>query len=125
MNEDAQILLVNNQHGIYTYHVLATNFPLFVSDGFVTNSNYIPLKEWLAHREDMANETIETAFHPDNEESVENIEYCAYHNILAVQNEKTGDFWRVESIDGDIWAINPHAEYDEELETYVLTRGKL
>jgi hypothetical protein len=114
---DAQLLLVDSAHGVYAWHSLVTRYPLFVSDGPLTRGQYVPFGEWLAARACMVNETIETVFHPDNEESSENIEYCAYNNILAVQNSD-GSFWRIEQGDGDIWAINPLAVWNDETDSY-------
>jgi len=55
----------------------------------------------------------------DNEDWCENIEYIEYHNQLRVKNGN-GTFWEVQSIDGDIFAINPLAEWDDEMEGYYI-----
>jgi len=121
MQNDAQILLVGSATGIYAWHSLAARYPLFVSDGPITNNKYIPLEDWIERRADMAEETVGTIFNPDNDCSLENIEYCAYHNILAVQNSDNA-FWRIEQTDGDIWAINPEAIFDEATDAWVMPK---
>jgi hypothetical protein len=116
---DTQTLLVDCAHGVYAWHSLVTRYPLFVSDGPATKGKYVPFVEWLTARADMDGETIETVFHPDNEQSCENVEYCAYHNILAVRHDD-GSFWRIEQVEGDIWAINPLAVWNDETDQYEL-----
>ena len=111
---DTQTLLVSCEHGMYAWHSLVTRYTLFVSDG---PEKYVPLHEWLAVRADMDGETLETVFHPDNEQSCENVESCAHYNILAVRHDD-GSFWRIEQGDGDIWAINPQAVWNDETDQY-------
>lgn len=112
-------LLVDDHHGVYSYHVLAQQHPLYVNDGPLTGYKYIDLATWLSRRADMDGETLETVFHPDNEEWSENVEYLEYHNILAVEGDN-GEYWQVMSLDGGIFAINPKVEWDYEKEEYYI-----
>lgn len=104
---DNKILLVDSCHGVYTWHNLASRYPLFVGN------KHIPLAEYLLTS--MPDETIETVFHPDNPQWCENIDYM---NYIYVQNND-GTFWLVQQ-DEDIWAINPEAVWSEEEEDYII-----
>ena len=114
-NNGPMVLLVDSHHGIYTHKVLAETYPLFMAE----NGDHIPLLEWMNSRADFDGETLESVFDPDNEDWCENIEYIEYHNQLRVKNGN-GTFWEVQSIDGDIFAINPLAEWDDEMEGYYI-----
>lgn len=109
------MLLVDSACGMYAWHRLAINYPLFVNDGNGMES----LTDWLFRRADMDGETIETVFNPDNEQSYETIEYLEFHNGLYVLNGESGEHWRVEQIEGDIWAIAPNDVWCEETNTWV------
>ena len=114
-------LLVDNHAGVYSYHTLAQQYPLYVTDEVITGYRYIDLATYLDRRADMEGETIQTVFHPENEEWCENVEYLQSHNILAVQADN-GDYWTVDAIDGDLWAINPNAVWDDSAETYIMEK---
>ena len=109
--------LVSDQNGVYCYHVLAKNFPLFVEyqQGIKTE-----LSDFLLNNSDImgAHYTKDTVFHPDTAEWCENLEYL--ENLGLFVRADNGDYWRIESIEGTIWAINPKAEWNEEEDTYTL-----
>ena len=97
--KETMVHLVNSAHGIYTYYVLACNYTL---------------------TDDMGGrlESCKEDFNPDTcEEWMDSIDYDEPHVQMSV-----GDNWRVESIEGDLYAINPSAEWDEERGEYVLTK---
>lgn len=111
---DTMQLLIDSHHGIYAYDVLRQSYPLFIR-----TVTYEPLETYLAkHRDYFGDEELRSIFHPDNDQWCENIDYLESHG-LYVQHEN-GSFWPVQSIDGDIWAINPDAEWNDETETYTL-----
>ena len=119
MKNEPMELLVDNHAGVYSYHNLAQQYPLYVTDEVITGYRYIDLATYLSRRADMEGETLETVFHPENEEWCENVEYLQSHNILAVQADN-GDYWTVDAIDGDLWAINPKAVWDASAKTYIV-----
>ena len=114
MNTLPIMLLVDSAAGIYTYDSLVTRYPVYVGE-----DNRKPLAEWLASNPDFLDETVDTVFHPDNEHWCDNIDTIENHG-LYVQHTESGEFWRVESVDGDIFAVNPAAEWSDETETYIL-----
>src|SRR5574340_480436 len=114
--------LVSSQNGVYCYHVLAKNFPLFV--GF-TGGKKQELSDFLLNNSDVmgAAYTLETVFNPDNPGWCENIDYLERLGLF-VQSAMDETFWRIESIEGDIWAINPCAEWDDEADNYVVNEAQ-
>jgi len=104
METEPMTLLVNSSMGIYAYHDLAVMYRLFVGNK--------TLEEFFD------GESTDRVFHPDNSDWCENIDW-AENNGLKVEDNQ-GILWRVESIDGDIWAIHPDAEWHEEDETYLI-----
>ena len=95
--EEVQTLLVNSANGIYAFHTLATNYDLYSQEGIQYNK-----------------EVMIRDFNPDNEDYCDNV--CYIEQDLYVKEE--GKLYRVESIEGDIWAINPAAEYCCEFDSY-------
>lgn len=108
-NQNPRVLLVDGSHGIYAWYNLASRYTLFLAIARVQDS--LTLEEY-------DQDAAKLDFHPDNQEWCENIQY-AESKGLYVQNDD-GTFWRVEQIDGDIWAINPLAEWDDEAGEYVI-----
>jgi len=108
---DATELLVDGHHGIYTYHELARRYPVFVQEG----EEYILLDSKLAKSPEY-DADLSNVFHPDNDSWCENIDHFS---PLYIKSDK-GEFWLVDSRDGDLFAVHPDAEWNEETETYEL-----
>jgi hypothetical protein len=114
---DTQKLLVDCVHGINAWHNLASRYPLYVQPKH--NGPFETFETWLQNNSDiMEGATLQTVFHPDNEDYCENIEYMDKLN-LSVQND-SGSYWRIEQSEGDIWAINPLAVWSDDLDAYEL-----
>lgn len=109
---DATILLVDGHHGIYAYNELVRRFTVYVK----CHDKYIQLANKLSLDPQWKGVDPSGVFHPDTDGWCENIDWL---EPLFVQGED-GRSWRVESIDGDLWAINPMATWDEDEEAYVL-----
>ena len=118
-NINAMEHLVSNQNGVYAYHVLAKNFPLYVEfqSGVKTE-----LDDFLLNNSDVMNDyyTKSTVFNPNDErgEWCENIEYLTHLGLYALSDNN--EYWHIESIEGDIYAINPAAEWSEEDDVYII-----
>lgn len=112
---EPMILLVDSHHGIYCWHILATNY---------ADSLYIDREggcyDLFSDTITDIDETIETVFHPDNAEWCENINWYQYE--LCIRHS-SGEYWRIAQIEGDIWAIHPHATWDEDADTWVINEG--
>jgi len=109
MSKSTMYNLVSNQNGIYSYYILAKNYRLFLATGYADGK---PL--YTEYNEDKAKKD----FHPDNEQWCDSIDWAENYG-LSIKDED-GSFWRVESIEGDIYAINPNAEWDEDEDAYIL-----
>ena len=108
------ILLIDGASGIYSYHELINNYPLYLENGVIDkngNVEYIKIENRLE-----GNDCTEGLFHPDNEEYCDNIDY---YEPLYVKKDN-GEYWRVESIDGDIFAINPKAIWSDTEDCYIM-----
>lgn len=116
---EPMMLLVDSRHGVYTYDTLVKTYPLFMAE----DDKYIPLLDWMSSRADFDGETPETVFHPDTENWSENVDCIEYRNQLCIKTN-AGEYWQVQSIDGDIWAINPSAEWSDETEEYYIPEDK-
>ena len=116
---EPMVHLVNCQHGVYNYHVLSTNYIdnlcVYLGDG-----KYQLLSEFISNNLEYNEETIETIFNPENEGYCENIDHIERSYPLHILNSDNGLYYRVECIEGDLWAIHPEAEYCEEEDTYTL-----
>ena len=95
--EDTQLILVDDHNGIYSWYELAIRYYLHDSEG----------KEITG---------LAKKFHPDNENWMDEVDYYD-SNGLYVEND--GKLWPV-SQDGDIWAINPNAVWNDLEECYQL-----
>jgi hypothetical protein len=117
---DTQLLLVDSARGIYAWDSLAKRYPLYVRPAF--KGPYVPFEKWLLNNSDVmgAAYTVKDVFNPDY---CENIEYMDKLN-LSVLND-SGEYWRIEQVDGDIWAINPRAVWSDENEAYELPQADL
>lgn len=94
MEKEPMILLVDSANGIYAWDCLGKRYHLYREDG---------------------NQFEYTGqFHPDNEFWCENIDFEGY---LYVKND-FGILWRIEDHEGDIFAINPNAEWNDETQQY-------
>lgn len=114
ISKDVQILLVDSNAGIYAFRNLSCNFPLFVN-------NDLSLSGWLLTRADFS-DNINEVFNPDNIEWCENIEYLTTTESLSVKDDR-GMHWRIEQSEhGDIWAINPNAEWNDDLDEWELEK---
>ena len=113
--------LVNCQHGVYNYQILLSNY----SDNIYVlgPKGYMLFTDFLNWCADYPNDTIDTIFNPDNEDYCENIDHIEWAYPLHILNSDDGLYYRVECIEGDLWAIHPEAEYCEEEDTYKL-RGE-
>lgn len=119
MSKETMILLINSATGVYNYHSLILRYPVLVDVG----GEVIPIANWLCKQTGFEEETLATLFHPDNEHYCDNIEHFdTSQDTLMVKEGGKGlwDWWAVECIEGDIWAINPEADWDEEKNTWVL-----
>ena len=96
---NATIELVDSHHGIYAAHELACRYPLFGESGV-----------------EQDREALKAQFHPDNPENCENIEYLFPR--LFVKELESGALWRIEWHEGDIIAVHPEAQWNEEIDGY-------
>lgn len=109
---DATILLVDGHHGVYTYNELVQRFTVYVE----CHDKYIQLASKLSLDPQWEGVDSSSVFHPDTEDWCENIDEL---EPLFVKDED-GRPWRVESVDGDLYAVNPMATWDESEDVYVL-----
>jgi len=103
---EAVKLLVDGSNGIYCWHNLTKWFPLYVKEG----DEYTEVDHTIS-------------FHPDIEDWCEAVDE-ATNNGLYVKKED-GIYWRVEQMDGDIFAIHPAAVWDEDNDCYSFKEYKL
>jgi hypothetical protein len=113
------IPLIDGASGIYAYDELVRRYSVLVETDFEGRTIYKPLNEYLtdygrAFPEDKV-ETLETVFSPDNADYLDNI--VDFEDKLFIRGDN-GIYYRVVSDNGDIYAVDPRAEYDEETDTY-------
>ena len=101
MSNEAMQLLVDSHHGIYCWKSLAERYFLYRDDG-----TQLPQDNMIQ------------AFDPDNEYWCDEVDCNLNTGLYVMNDDKT--LWRVDQIEGDIWAINPEAEWSEEDETYYM-----
>ena len=107
MSTKAMSLLVDGAQGIYAWHSLVTRYELVNKDGEpITEIEGQPLAE---------------AMHPDDENWGENADGLK-DRLEARVKGSDGKLWRIEQIEGDIWAIHPDAEWDETQDTYTVNK---
>ena len=113
---NTQLLLVDSAHGVYAWDSLAKQYPLYVQPTF--KGPYVSFEKWLLNNSDVmdAAYTVKDVFNPDNADYCENIEYMDKLNLSVLNG--SGEYWRIEQVDGDIWAINPRAVWSDENEAY-------
>ena len=113
-NDDVINLLVDGSAGVYAYSSLAKRYPLFIDSH---TGRHTDLAEHLKNDAYIGEESIESVFDPDNEFYCENIDWLTCNNTLCVKHDN-GEYWRVESIDGDIFAVNPKASWNDDIDNY-------
>lgn len=124
--EEASVyLLVDGVRGIYSYDFLIKNYPIYVFDGKVEGGEtYISFVDYLKREAlncaECEPRTIEDIFNPENEEFSENISEFEFSLYVKGDN---GVFYEITSMNGEIFAIHPEAEYDDETETYIIDIG--
>lgn len=111
--------VIDGAAGIYAYNELVRRYSVLVETDFEGRMIYKPLDEYLvdygrAYPEDKA-ETLETVFYPDNDDYLDNI--ISFEDKLFVRGDN-GVFYQLVSDNGDIFAVDPRAEYDEETGGY-------
>ena len=116
MKKQAMQLLVDGSAGIYAYHSLVNRYLVYVFGAHGMQR----LSEWMKTRADFDYLDLDNIFHPDNGEWCENIDYLTITESLYVYDTDTHLYWFIESIDGDIWAIHPEAEWNDTSEQWEL-----
>ena len=96
------ILLVDSACGVYSYLRLASAYVLHMENGEAYDA-----------------ETLKAEFNPDNQEWAENIEQREGEGLYVYEKDSNA-FYRVAAIEGDIFGIHEHAEYNEEYDSYTL-----
>ncbi len=118
------LLLVDGSAGIYAYDELVRRYEVFVyRDGIDEGSEkgdlYESFEKYLERSNkdypDLNPRNISTVFSPDNDGFLENI--VDFEGSLFVKGTD-GVYYEVTSIDGDIFGVNPEADYDDITETY-------
>jgi hypothetical protein len=113
------IPLIDGARGIYAYNELVSRYKILVETDFEGRTIYRPLDEYLAdyNRAYPENrpEFPETVFNPKNDIYLENI--VDFEDKLFVRGDDN-IYYRIVSDNGDIFAVNPRAEYDENTDTY-------
>jgi hypothetical protein len=115
------ISLIDGANGIYAYNELVRRYKVLVETDFEGKTIYKPIDEYLidygrAYPEDKV-ETLETVFSPDNADYLDNI--VSFEDKLFVRGDNDV-YYRIVSDNGDIYAVDSRAEYDEETDTYFL-----
>lgn len=96
MNHEPMKLLVDSHHGVYTYKVLAESYPLFHDNG-----------------KPFTKSQVGTLLDVDDEYYWDDVEM-----LEPYVRDNDGKLWRVESIEGDLFAIHPDAEWSDYLAAY-------
>jgi hypothetical protein len=114
------IPLIDGANGIYAYNELVSRYKVLVETEFEGRTIYKPLDEYLtdynrAYSEELRPEFPETVFSPKNDVYLDNI--VSFEDKLFVRGDN-GIYYRIVSDNGDIFAVDPRAEYDEESDTY-------
>jgi hypothetical protein len=113
------IPLIDGASGIYAYNELVSRYKILVETDFEGKTIYKPLDEYLADYNraypKLRPEFPETVFSPKNDVYLDNI--VDFEDKLFVRGDN-GIYYRVVSDNGDIYAVDPRAEYDEETDTY-------
>jgi hypothetical protein len=113
------IPLIDGASGIYAYNELVSRYKILVETDFEGRTIYRPLDEYLADYNraypKLRPEFPETVFSPKNDVYLDNI--VDFEDKLFVRGDN-GIYYRVVSDNGDIYAVDPRAEYDEETDTY-------
>jgi hypothetical protein len=109
-NQNATEIIVSSQNGICAASKLVEWHKeiLFVKNGH----EYSKLMDLLA----IEGLDIDEVFSPDNMDSCEFVDH--YLNGLYIYNPVKDNYWAIEWIEGDIVAINPLADYDEESDAW-------
>lgn len=115
--KETMICLVSNQAGIYAANNLIHNFYENLYLGAIENKT--PFNIAICNNVSFESETKETIFNPDNQYCDDNIEYCFYNIGLLILNNDDNLYYRIEFIEGDIFAIHPNAIWCEETENYI------
>jgi hypothetical protein len=113
------IPLIDGAVGIYAYDELVRRYKVLVETDFEGRTIYKPLGEYLtdynrAYPENRP-ESAETIFSPKNDIYLENI--VDFEDRLFVRGDND-IYYRVVSDNGDIYAVDPRAYYDENTDTY-------
>lgn len=111
--------LIDGAVGIYAYDELVRRYKVLVETEFERRTIYKPLDEYLTDYNraypELKSESAETVFSPKNDVYLDNI--VDFEDKLFVRGDN-GVFYRIVSDNGDIYAVDPRAEYDEETDTY-------
>jgi hypothetical protein len=127
--EAASLYVIDGANGIYSFNELVSRFGerLYIFVGKVeTGEKYEKFEDYLK-KEALSNpeerpRTIETIFHPDNEDFMDNI--VDFENQLYVKDD-TGIYYSVSSESEGIYFIHPDAEYDEITERYYFVESRV
>jgi hypothetical protein len=113
------IPLIDGAVGIYAYDELVRRYKVLVETDFEGRTIYKPLGEYLTDYNraysELRPEFPETIFSPKNDVYLDNI--VDFEDKLYVRGDND-IYYRVVSDNGDIYAVDPRAEYDEETDTY-------
>ena len=118
-NENAVVLLVDSVHGVNAWRNLASRYPLFVQPKY--KGRFEPLADWLINNSDIMGDsyTPENVFNPDDPAYCENVEYLSDKMNLSVLSDDN-QYWKIEQIEGDVWAVNPRAVWSDNDDAYVI-----
>lgn len=112
---EATICVVDGAHGIYAWDSLVSRYPLFV----LVEDDYIPFEIWMKSTDGFKDETLKTVFHPDNEYWCENIDTMNNQSLKLMYSAYS--YWDIhQGESGDIFAVNPGAEWDDDADWFIL-----
>lgn len=118
--------LVNSAHGIYSASVLVENHDVFFENNRIVEESvkvgddyFTPFKICISSEFDgFEDETVESFFHPDNQFFHENLDYIS-NGMCRVMMEDN-QLWEVIEHEGEYFALNPKAQWDQENEEYFI-----
>lgn len=117
--------LVNSAHGIYAAEVLSqTHELLFLNNRIVDESvkigieYYTPLKNCIEESFDgFEDETLDSIFNPTNDFFNENVDLIQSGLCRVNLN---GEYWMVDTFDGEFYAVHPDAVWDHDKNEYII-----
>lgn len=118
--------IVNSAHGVYSASVLSETHALYFQNNRIIESSvkvgddyFTPFKDCIESEFDgFENETTESFFHPENEYFHENLDYISNGMCRVMMDDK--QLWEIIEHEGELYALNPKAQWNEETEEYFI-----